>query len=137
MTDITPKTRFEGQRGYVIHTRSWDAIVEFYRDLISKSWPFLPMLRVVEAIAASPVATQIHGATSHSDLLLSDCADFRSGDSTLSIVYQPSDQTFRFHHRSFSSHDDEKTCTEAEALVTLRLFLRLKYGVLFETPAAS
>ena len=136
MTDITPKTRLEGQRGYVIHTRSWDAIVEFYRDLISKSWPFLPMLRVVEAIAVSPAAAQIHGATSHSDLLLSDCADFRSGDSTLSIVYQPNDRTFHFHHRSFSSHDDQKTCTEAGALTTLRLFLRLKYGVLFETPVA-
>ena len=136
MTDITPKTRLEGQRGYVIHTRSWNAIVEFYRDLISKGWAFLPMLHVVEAIASSPAATQIHGATSHSDLLLSDCADFRSGDSTLSIVYQPSDRTFHFDHRSFSSHDDEKTCTEAESLPTLRLFLRLKYGVLFETPAA-
>ncbi len=136
MTDDTPKTRLEGQRGYVIRTRSWEAIVEFYRDLISKRWPFLPMLRVVEAIAASPAAAQIHGATSHSDLLLSDCADFRSGDSTLEIVYEPSDRTFRFHHRSFSSRDDEKTCTEAEALQTLRLFLRLKYGVLFEIPAA-
>ena len=136
MTDITPKTRLEGKRGYVIHTRSWDAIVDFYRDLISKGWPFLPMLRVIEAIAASPAATQVHGATSHSDLLLSDCADFRSGDSTLSIIYQPSDRTFHFHHRSFSSHDDEKTCTEAEALPTLRLLLRLKYGVLFETPVA-
>lgn len=137
MTDITPKTRLEGQRGYVIRTRPWDVLVEFYRELISKGWAFIPMLRLVEAIATSPAAAQLHGATSHSDLLLSDCADFRSGDSTLSVVYEPSDRTFRFHHRSFSSHDDEKTCTEAEALQTLRLFLRLKYGVLLETPAAS
>jgi hypothetical protein len=136
MTDITPKTRLEGQRGYVIHTRSWEAIVELYRDLISKGWAFVPMLQLVEAIAASPAAVQIHGATSHSDLLLSDCADFRSGDSTLSVVYEPSDRTFSFHHGSFSSHDDQKTCTQAEALQTLKLFLRLKYGVLLETPAA-
>jgi len=136
MTDITPKTRLEAQRGKVIRTRAWDAIAEFYRDLISKGWPFLPMLRVVEAIAISSAAAQIHGATSHSDLLLSDCADFRSGDSTLSIVYQPTDRTFHFRHRCFSSHDDKKTCTEDEAFATLRLFLRLKYGVLFETPAA-
>ncbi len=60
MTDITLKTRLEGQRGYVIHTGSWDALVEFYRDLISNRWPFLPMLRLIEAIAASPAATQIH-----------------------------------------------------------------------------
>ena len=137
MTDITPKSRLEGQRGYTIRTRSWDSIVEFYRDLISKSWPFLPMLRLVEAITTSSAAAQIHGATSHSALLLSDCADFRSGDSTLQIVYQPNDRTFAFHHRSFSSHDDQKTCTEAEALQTLRLFLRLKYGVLFDATMAQ
>ena len=136
MTDITPKTRLDGQRGYVVHTRSWDVIAEFYRDLISKGWPFLPMLRVVEAIAISPAAAQIHGATSHSDLLMSDSTEFRSGDSTLSIVYRPSNRTFHFRHQSFSSHDDEKNCTETEALATLRLFLRLKYGVLFETQAA-
>lgn len=134
MADITPKTRLEGQRGYVIRTRSWDAIVEFYRDLISEGWAFLPMLRVVEAIATSPAAAQLHAATSHSVLLLSDCADFRSGDSTLQIGYEPGDQTFHFRHHSFSSHDDQKTCSEAEALPTLRLFLRLKYGVLFDTP---
>ena len=136
MTEITPKTRLEGQRGYVIRTRSWDTLVEFYRDLISKGWAFLPMLRLVEAIATSPTAAQIHGATSHSDLLLSDCADFRSGDSTLHIAYEPSARTLLFWHRSFSTHDDQKTCAEGEALQTLRLFLRLKYGVLLETPAA-
>ena len=70
MTDITPKSRLEGQRGYTIRTRSWDSIVEFYRDLISKSWPFLPMLRLVEAITTSSAAALIHGATSHSALLL-------------------------------------------------------------------
>jgi len=136
MTDITPKSRLKGQRGYVIRTCSWDAIVEFYRDLISKGWAFLPMLRVVEAVASSPAAAEIHGATSHSALLLSDCAEFRSRDSTLQVVYEPSDRTFVFHHRSFSGHDDEKTCTEAEALQTLRLFLRLKYGVLLDVPMA-
>ena len=136
MTEITPKTRLEGQRGHVIHTRPWAVLVEFYRELISKGWAFVPMLRLVEVIATSPAAAQLHGATSHSDLLLSDCADFRSGDSTLHIVYEPSDRTFLFRHRSFSTHDYQKTCTEADALQTLRLFLRLKYGVLLDTPAA-
>src|SRR4029077_1623642 len=104
MTDITPKTRLEGQRGHVIHTRSWDTIIEFYRDLISKRWPFLPMLWLLPAAAPEPVYSQIRAAPSLSDLLLSDGADFRSGDSTLKIVYEPSDRTFHFHHRSFSSH---------------------------------
>lgn len=134
MTNITPQRTSEAWRGYTIHTRSWDAIADFYRDLISKGSSMLPMLRVVEAIAGSPAAAEIHGATSMSDLLLSDCKDFRKGDSTLRISYQSSEQTFHFHHECFSGHDDQKNCTKAEVFQTLRLFLRLKYGVLFEIP---
>ena len=136
MTDITPKRTSEPWRSYVMHTRPWDAIADFYRDLITKGWHMTPMLRIVEVITAAPVATQIHGATSHEELALSDCPDFRVGDSTLWILYQPQERTFRFRHHGFSGHDDEKICSEAEALQTLRLFLRVKYGILFEPPAA-
>jgi hypothetical protein len=131
MTDITPKTRLEGQRGYVIHTRPWEAIVEHYRKLDALA----PMLRLVESIASSPVSSQLFAGTSMSDLLLSDSADFRIGDSTLRIRYHSSNQQFDFRHTSFSGNDDQKVCAESEALQTLRLFLRLKYGVLFEIPA--
>ena len=93
----------------------------------------LPMLGVVEAIAASPVASGIHATTSMDTLLLSDCEDFRMGN-TLEITYRLDDRTFHFHHQSFSGQDDGKICSEAEAMQTLRLFLRLKYGVLFEIP---
>jgi hypothetical protein len=134
MTDITPKRTSEPWRSYVMHTRPWDAIAAFYRGLVAHGWAMEPMLRVVEVIAASPIAADIHGATSHEELALSDCPDFRVGDSTLRILYQPSERVFRFRHRSFSGHDDEKTCSEAEALQTLRLFLKIKYGNLFEIP---
>ena len=134
MTDITPKRTSEAWRSYTMHTRPWDAIAEFYRDLVAHGWSMIPMLRVIETIAASPVAAQIHGATSHEELCLSDCPDFRAGDSTLRICYHPTEREFQFRHRSFSGHDDEKTCGEAEVLQTLRLFLRLKYGILFEIP---
>lgn len=130
MTDITPKTRLEGQRGYVIRTRPWDSIAEHYR----KHEALAPMLHLVEAIATSRVASQLYAGTSMFDLLLSDSADFRIGDSTLRISYRPSDRQFEFRHISFSGHDDQKACGESEALPTLRLFLRLKYGVLFEIP---
>ena len=69
------------------------------------------------------------------DVLLSDCADFRARDSTLRISYRPGKQQFEFRHTSFSGHDDQRVCAESEALQTLRLFLRLKFGVLFEIPA--
>ena len=136
MTDITPKRTSEAWRSYVIHTRPWDVIAEFYRDLISHGWAMAPMLHFIEVIAASPIATQIHGATSHEELMLSDSPDFRAGDSTLWILYQRHERTFRFRHHSFSGHDDEKTCSESEALQTFRLFLRMKYGILFDIPVA-
>ena len=134
MTDITPKTRPEGQRGHVIHTRPWADIVEHYRKHGGSA--LKPMLRLVEAIASSPVSTQLFAATSMFDLLLSDCVNFRIGDSTLHISYRSSENQFEFRHISFSGHDDQKVCAEPEMLQTLRLFLRLKYGVLFEIPAA-
>jgi hypothetical protein len=132
MTDITPKTRLEGQRGYVIHTRPWEAIAEHYR----KHDALAPMLHLVESIASSPVSSQLFAGTSMFDLLLSDTTDFRIGDSTLRISFRPSERQFEFRHTSFSGHDDQKVCAESEALSTLRLFLRLKYGVLFEIRAS-
>jgi len=66
------------------------------------------------------------------DLVLSDAEDLRDGN--LYITYRPSKQQFEFHHRAFSGHKDRKICTEAEGLQTLRMFLRVKYGILFEIP---
>jgi hypothetical protein len=127
------KQSSEPSRGYSVHTRSWESIVGFYHDLVWNGWPLLPVLQVVEAIATSPVASQIHGATSMDTLLLSDCEDFRMGN-TLEITYQLNERTFHFYHRSFSGLDDGKICSETEVMQTLRLFLRLKYGILFEIP---
>jgi hypothetical protein len=131
--NVAAKQSSKPWRGYSVHTRSWESIVGFYHDLIWNDWPMLPMLSVVEAMASSPAASQIHGATSMDALLLSDCEDFRMGN-TLEITYQLDERTFHFHHRSFSGHDDGKICSEAEVMQTLRLFLRLKYGILFEIP---
>jgi hypothetical protein len=93
------------------------------------------MLRVVEAIAASPAVSKIHGATSMDTLILSDGEDFATAHSTLQITYQFDERTFHFHHHdNESGQDDGKICSEAEGMQTLRLFLRLKYGILFEIP---
>ena len=132
MTDITPKRSSEAYRGHAVRTQPWSEIAKRYRGVAE----FAPMLRFVEAISASPVSAQLFGAPSMFDLLVSDCADFRLGDSTLHVSYRPSDGMFRFQHHSFSGRDDEKTCAEAEALETFRLFVRVKYGVLFDRPAA-
>lgn len=130
MTDITPKTRLEGQRGHSTRTRPWADIIERYRAVP----PFAPMLRFVESVAASPASAELFVSTSMFDLLVSDSPDFRTGDSTLCISYQPSDALFHFRHRSYSGHDDAKSCSESEAFETFRLFVRLKFGVLYEKP---
>jgi hypothetical protein len=44
MTDTTPKSRLEGQRGYTVRTRSWSVIAEPYHDVPT----FAPMLRLVD-----------------------------------------------------------------------------------------
>lgn len=132
MADITPNTRFDGQRGHSVRTRPWLEIAEHFRKVPS----FAAMLRFVQAVAALPVSEQLFLATSMFDLQVSDCANFRVGDSTLHISYHPSDGNFTFRHHSFSGHDDQKTCPESEALETFRLFVQVKYGILFERPTA-
>ena len=70
------------------------------------------------------------------ELLVSDSPDFRIGDSTLHVGYRPSDGMFEFHHHSFPGHDDEKTCSEQEASEVFWLFVKIKFGVLYEKPVA-
>src|SRR3954464_9547730 len=100
MTDITAKSRLEGQRGHVIHTRPWSEIADHYRRV----GPFAPMLRFVELVAKSTASAQLFAATSMCELLVSDTPDFRFGDSTLGVTYRPSDRVFQFRHHSFSGH---------------------------------
>ena len=70
------------------------------------------------------------------DLLLSDHADFRSTNSTLLIRYLPFQQEFFFEHRVISGPGDQKMCPESEGIVTLSLFLRYKFGILFSGAVA-
>jgi hypothetical protein len=133
MTDIPSKKSFEALRGHATRTSPWSDIAERWRRVPS----FAPMLRLVESVASSPASSQVFPSTSMFELLVSDSPDFRIGDSTLHVVYRPSDGMFEFHHHSFSGHDDEKTCFEQEALETFWLFVKIKFGVLYEKPVAS
>jgi hypothetical protein len=132
--NVSAKKSSDPSLGHAVHPRSWESIVGFYHDLIWNGWAMLPMLAVIEAIAASPVASKIHAATSMDTLLLSDSEDLGAGDGPLEITYQCDQRTFHFHHRNASGQDDGKICSEAEVMQTLRLFLRLKYGILLEVP---
>src|SRR5258707_754958 len=100
MKETTPASRLKGQRGYVIQTQPWPDIIEHYRK--HGGLALTPILRLVQSFAASSVSAEIFGATSMFDLLLSDSADFRSGDSTLQICYDSAAQQFKFRHMTFS-----------------------------------
>ena len=130
MTNQLQKPDLEAWHGHVIHTQPWDAVAGHYRDMIAQGWPGEHFLQLVEEIAASPVSSELYAGTSATVLLISDCPEFHSRESVLRIAYRPADNEFDFHFTAFSGHDDQKTCSEAEALKTLRLFLRIKYGVL-------
>jgi hypothetical protein len=129
MKDVTHRGT-QAYRGYVVEPRPWSDVARFYRE--HTGGHFAAMLPLVEALASSPAASDLWAFTSMQTLAISDSTDHRTGDSTLYITYKPSDQTFEFHHRSFSGHDDHTTCSQAEALQTLRSFVKHKFGVLLE-----
>ena len=123
-------------RGYVMHPRPWPEIVRHYSDAVARGLPFAPMLRLVEAVAASSSVAELFAVTSMYDLLLSGCDDFRSSDSVLVVRYLPARQEFSFEHRPFSGPGDQKVCPAAEGIAALALFLRYKYGILFSGAVA-
>jgi hypothetical protein len=104
----------------------------FYRDRTDGD--FAAMLPLVQALSTSAAARELWAFTSMHTLAISDSADHRTGDSTLYVSYSPRDQDFEFHHHSFSGHEDCVTCSQSEALRTLRTFLKYKFGVLLDGP---
>lgn len=131
MKEITPRSS-DARRGFVVQAKSWDEIAQFYRE--GTGGHFVAMLPLVDALAGSSAARELWAFTSMHTLGVSDSVEHRIEDSTLYINYNPHDRTFEFHHHSFSGHDDRATCSEAEALQTLRNFLKYKFGVLLDGP---
>ena len=94
------------------------------------------MLRLVERVADSAAATVLFPTLSMGRLLITDSSTFYHDDNVLFISYDQSSRQFEFEHRTLARHDDRKRCAESEAVQTLDLFLRYKYGVSLQTPAA-
>jgi hypothetical protein len=118
-------------------TQTWETVAVRYQELIEKyHWKYEPMLNLVEAIAASPVAKELYPTTSMSHLLITDTEQFFRGDNVLVIVYDSDKHRFEFEHQTQSGKNDKKSCDEGEAMQTLRLFLKYKFGVLFNPKQA-
>jgi len=141
MKDITPKRDREAWRGAVIKTRPWSEVVETWADMATAMPRLEPLHQFVRALAASPASSVLFAASlKHGDgpgIAFSDSPDFRSTDSVLEVRYFIGGGHFEFLHRTFSRHDDRKMVQASEAVETLRLYLRYKYGILLEGPVAG
>ena len=120
--------RYRGGRA-----ESWAAIVKHYRNCVEEyRWRYEPMLNLVESLAASPIASELFPTTSMHTLLITDNEQFHHNDNVLFISYDSEKHEFEFEHRTISDKNDKKLCGEKDALQTLSLFLKYKFGVLFD-----
>ena len=90
------------------------------------------MLNLVESLAASPIASELFPTTSMHTLLITDNEQFHHNDNVLFISYDPEKHKFEFEHRTLSDKNDKKFCDEKDAFQTLSLFIKYKFGVLFD-----
>lgn len=140
MTDITPKRDREAWRGIARVSRPWPEIVQYWADWVTEMPKLEPLHQLVRALALSPASSVLFGCImplgDGTGIFVSDSPEFRSTDGTLEIRFIPSGSHFEFRHRTFSGHDDHKMVQASEAVETLRLYLKYKYGVLLEGPVA-
>jgi hypothetical protein len=140
MTDITPKREREAWRGTAQTARPWPDIVKYWDDFTIERPKLEPLRQLIHTLAESPASAVLFGSFFlHGEgdgIMVSDSSDFHRTDNVLEIYFRPTGSHFEFRHRTFSGQDDHKMCLASEAVETLRLFLRYKYGVLLEGPVA-
>jgi hypothetical protein len=112
--------------------RPWGEIVDHYQHCRCG-----PMLHLVELLATSSIANELFPTTSMHTLLITDSEQFYHDDNVLFISFDPDKHKFEFEHRTLSNKNDKKSCGEEEVFQTLSLFLKYKFGVLFDPKAAN
>jgi hypothetical protein len=136
MKEITPKGIRRSKGGLA---QPWDKIVLHYKKLVEEyHWQFEPMLDLVKELAKSRVSCDLFPTTSMHTLLVTDSERFHHNDNVLLVSYDQNKKEFNFEHRTLSGKNDKKICEKKDGLKTLRLFLKYKFGVLFDpTPAKA
>jgi hypothetical protein len=108
----------------IVHTKPWAEIVQ---NLTEDQRPYLPL---IQFISNSDFSSEIFGGVFLSGLLISDSPDFQFFVNMLRI--ERTRQGFKFSYtRGPGGHKDdaEKEVPTSEAIDTLDLFLKVKYGV--------
>lgn len=108
----------------IVHTKPW---VDIAGKLAETQSPYLPL---VQFILGSDFSSEIRGGVFLSGLLLSDCPDFQLGVHMLRVESSGSGFSFKYT-RGRGGHKDDATkeVPASEAVETLDLFLKVKYGV--------
>lgn len=108
-----------------VHTKPWPEIV---RSLEGTGSPYLPLVRF---ISNSDYSSELFGGLFLSGLLISDEPVFQFGVHMLRIEAAGTGFTFTYCRgvRSGFANDSIKTVPTEEAVATLDLFLKIKYGV--------
>jgi hypothetical protein len=114
-----------------VKARPWPSILEFYRS-ISKStrgeW-VIPMLELVEKIAAANFAQQLYPITSMHTLCISNLPEFDFEREMLRIDFDPKARQFKLEYQETCSplyKRWRKTCSPEQVFPSIVRFLKLK-----------
>lgn len=106
-------------RMQTVKSRSWSELAQFYRGLIQKSgWDMLPMLRLVEAIAASHYAQGLYATTSLAVLCVSQHSEFEFDQNMLRIEFAGGNFVFRYKESPHTWKEWKKECDASEGFAT-------------------
>ena len=108
----------------IVHTKPW---AEIKSKLVANESQYLPL---VQFICDSDFSTEIFGGVFMSGLLISDSPDFQLGVHMLRV--EGFNDGFKFiYFRGPGGHKDDtvKQVPMSEAIETLDLFLKVKFGV--------
>jgi hypothetical protein len=102
-----------------VKSRSWRELARFYRGLIEEhGWNLWPMLRLVEAIAASRYAQGVYAATSLAVLYLSQHSEFEFEQNTVRVEFANGGFAFRYRESPYDSKEWKKECEADEGFAT-------------------
>ena len=108
----------------IVRTKPWP-------DLCREAFKDSAYLSLLQFISDSDFANEIHGNVFLSGLLISDAPEFEFGIHMLRITPQGQRRfLFSYTRGPGGSNDDaKKEVPEGEALETLDLFLKVKFGI--------
>ena len=134
MKDITPPRLRKAWRRPVGKALPWDEVCSEIGHMVAKHPSYRPLLDLATFLATSPAATQLYSTYSLSGWIITDSPDLHWDDNVLLVRYDAKKREFEFEHRTLAGHNDLQCCSEAEGVERLKLFLRYKYGVVFDSP---